>query len=109
MSNSSRNARFCNYPNPRANEAVYQAPPPPKNPVIKGSTLHYLSNLYVQQHDANAQKLTSTVLQRYPSSSIYYGAMRALARSAAARRLLMQSRALILPSYLSPSPATKLL
>ncbi|KAH4048193.1 amidase [Parastagonospora nodorum] len=45
MSNSSRNARFFNYPNPRANEATYQAPPPPKNPVIKGSTLHYLSNL----------------------------------------------------------------
>jgi hypothetical protein len=48
MSNSSRNARFFNYPNPRANDAAYQAPPPPKNPVIKGSTLHYLSNLHVR-------------------------------------------------------------
>jgi len=48
MSNSTRNARFFNYPTPRANDAAYQAPPPPKNPVIKGSALHYLSNLYVQ-------------------------------------------------------------
>jgi hypothetical protein len=48
MSHSERNARFFNYPNPRALEHPYQAPPPPKNPVIKGTALHYLSNLYVQ-------------------------------------------------------------
>jgi hypothetical protein len=47
MSQTDRNARFYNYPNPKSLEHPYQAPPPPKNPVIKGSALHYLSNLYV--------------------------------------------------------------
>jgi hypothetical protein len=47
MSHTARNARFYNYPNPKALEHPYQTPPPPKNPVIKGSALHYLSNLYV--------------------------------------------------------------
>lgn len=39
-----RNARFLNYPIPVALERPYVAPPPPKNPVIKGNALHYLSN-----------------------------------------------------------------
>jgi hypothetical protein len=47
MSNSERNARFFNYPQPQSTEHAYRTPPPPSNPVIKGSTLHYLSNLYV--------------------------------------------------------------
>jgi hypothetical protein len=48
MPNSDHNARFFNYPNPTALEHPYRAPPPPNNPVIKGTVLHYLSNLYAQ-------------------------------------------------------------
>ncbi|OAK97604.1 amidase signature enzyme [Phaeosphaeriaceae sp. SRC1lsM3a] len=45
MSQSSINARFYNYPTPQALEHPYVAPAPYKNPTIKGSALHYLSNL----------------------------------------------------------------
>ncbi|KAL5119697.1 hypothetical protein ACEQ8H_002303 [Pleosporales sp. CAS-2024a] len=42
---NARSARFFNYPQCRATEHVYQGPPPPSNPVIKGAALHYLSNI----------------------------------------------------------------
>lgn len=45
MSQSSINARFYNYPTPQALEHPYVTPAPYKNPTIKGSALHYLSNL----------------------------------------------------------------
>ncbi|KAF9692153.1 hypothetical protein EKO04_009847 [Ascochyta lentis] len=38
-------ARFLNYPTPIAHASQYSAAPPPKNPVIKGTPLHYLANL----------------------------------------------------------------
>lgn len=37
--------RFLNYPTPKAHDAPFEAPPPGKNPVIKGWPLHYLANL----------------------------------------------------------------
>lgn len=45
MSQPNLNARFYNYPQPTDREHPYVPPAPYKNPVIKGSTLHYLSNL----------------------------------------------------------------
>jgi hypothetical protein len=45
MSISDRNARFFNYPIPQTLEHPYRTPPPSNNPVIKGTVLHYLSNL----------------------------------------------------------------
>jgi hypothetical protein len=46
MSIHDRNARFFNYPIPKTLEHPYRTPPSPSNPVIKGTVLHYLSNLY---------------------------------------------------------------
>jgi hypothetical protein len=45
MSNNDSAARFLNYPTPIAREAPYTAPPPAKNPVIKGAPLNYLGSL----------------------------------------------------------------
>ncbi|KAF1922919.1 amidase signature enzyme [Didymella exigua CBS 183.55] len=45
MSNSDTAARFLNYPTPIAREAPYTAPPPAKNPVVKGALLNYLGSL----------------------------------------------------------------
>ncbi|OWY52025.1 amidase signature enzyme [Alternaria alternata] len=46
MSGSNQTSpRFFNYPTPKPHDAPYKAPPPGKNPVVKGALLHYLSNL----------------------------------------------------------------
>ncbi|KAF1831308.1 amidase signature enzyme [Decorospora gaudefroyi] len=37
--------RFFNYPTPKAHDATFEAPPPGKNPVVKGLLLHHLANL----------------------------------------------------------------
>ncbi|KAF1345638.1 amidase signature enzyme [Lizonia empirigonia] len=44
-SNGSAAARFLSYPTPTAHNVTYTAPPPAKNPVIKGTPLNYLGSL----------------------------------------------------------------
>lgn len=67
MSGSSQTSpRFFNYPRPKPHDAPYKAPPPGKNPVVKGALLHYLSNLLVNStffcHQANSSRVATVPL-----------------------------------------------
>lgn len=45
VSSHTSSPRFLNYPTPKAYEALYEAPPPGKNPIVKGALLNFLSNV----------------------------------------------------------------
>lgn len=72
--------RFVHYPNPKALEQPYRAPPPPKNPVIKGNVLHYLSNAYANMTAYYRPELSFTASRLYHSLPVCSGVTRASAR-----------------------------
>ena len=45
MADDRARTSFIDYPAIQAHEKAYKAPPPGKNPIVKGYTLHYLASV----------------------------------------------------------------